>query len=139
MAAIVRVDPLLPEFERMLGDIWTPWTQVTSAAGMPLDIRETKDELVITVDLPGVKREDVQITLEEETLRLDAEKKEEKAQDGESWYARERSFGKYARVMGLPFRVAAERITAIMENGVLEVRLPKAEEAKPKRIEIKPK
>ena len=139
MAAIVRVDPLLQEFERMLGDVWTPWTQVTSGAGMPLDVRETKDELVITVDLPGVKREDVQITLEEETLRLDAEKKEEKAQDGESWYARERSFGKYARVMGLPFRVAADRITATMENGVLEVRLPKAEEAKPKRIEIKPK
>ena len=139
MTAIVRVDPILEEFERVFGDVWAPWQPVlvTGGLGMDLDVHEAKDELVIKTDLPGVAKDDLHITLEEGTLRIEAEKKEEKAEDGKTWYMRERRFGKYSRLMELPFRVAGGSVSATLENGVLEIKLPKAEEAKPKQIEVK--
>ena len=139
MTAIVRVDPILEEFERVFGDVWAPWkpVMVTGGFGMELDAHETKDELVIKADLPGVCRDDLHITLEDGTLRIEAEKKEEKTEDGNTWYMKERHFGKYSRLMELPFRVAAEDISATLDRGVLEIKLPKAEEAKPKQIEVK--
>ena len=139
MTAIVRVDPILEEFERVFGDVWAPWKPVlvTSGLGMDLDVHETKDELVIKADLPGIAKDDLHITLEEGTLRIEAEKKEEKTEDGTTWYTRERHFGKYSRLMELPFRVAAEKISARLDRGVLEINLPKAEEAKPRQIEVK--
>jgi HSP20 family protein len=139
MTAIVRVDPILDELERTLGDVWAPWKPalLSGGKGMEMDVHETKDELVIKADLPGIVRDDLHITLEEGTLRIEAEKKEEKTEDGKTWYMRERNFGKYSRLIELPFRVAAETISATLDKGVLEIKLPKAEEAKPKQIEVK--
>ena len=138
MTAIVRVDPILEEFDRVFGDIWARWKPVaTGSLVTNLDVHETDDELVISADVPGVGKDDLHITLEDGTLRIEAEKKEEKAEDGKTWYARERCFGKYSRLMELPFRVAADRISATLDKGVLEIRLPKAEEAKPRKIEVK--
>jgi HSP20 family protein len=99
MTATVRVDPILDELERMLGDVWAAWkpVPVTGGLGMDLDVHETKDEQVIKADLPGIVRDNLHITLEEGTLRIEADKKEEKTEDGETWYMRERSFGKYSR------------------------------------------
>ena len=138
MTATVRVDPILDELERMLGDVWAAWkpVPVTGSLGMDLDVHETKDEQVIKADLPGIVRDNLHITLEEGTLRIEADKKEEKTEDGETWYMRERSFGKYSRLIELPFRVAAEKISATLDKGVLEIKLPKAEETKPRQIEI---
>jgi HSP20 family protein len=101
MTAIVRVDPILDELERMLGDVWAPCKPVllSDGKGMEMDVHETKDELVIKADLPGIVRDDLHITLEEGTLRIEAEKTE----DGMTWYMRERSFGKYSRLIELPF------------------------------------
>ncbi|MDM8000875.1 MAG: Hsp20/alpha crystallin family protein [Dehalococcoidia bacterium] len=139
MTAILRIDPILEEFERVLGDVWAPWkpVMITGGLGVDWDVHETKDELVIRADLPGVAKEDVRVTLEEGVLKIEAEKKEEKTEDGQTWYVRERRFGKYFRMMELPFRVEADRISATLDKGVLEIRLPKAEEAKPKQIEVK--
>ncbi len=138
MTATVRVEPILDELERMLGDVWAAWkpVPVTGGLGMDLDVHETKDEQVIKADLPGIVRDNLHITLEEGTLRIEADKKEEKTEDGETWYMRERSFGKYSRLIELPFRVAAEKISATLDKGVLEIKLPKAEETKPRQIEI---
>jgi HSP20 family protein len=137
MTAIVRVDPILDELERMLGDVWAPWKPVllSGGKGMDMDVHETKDELVIKADLPGIVRDDLRITLEEGTLRIEAEKeekKEEKTVDGKTWYMRERNFGKYSRLIELPFRIAAEKISATLDKGVLEIKLPKAEGTKPR-------
>jgi HSP20 family protein len=139
MTAIVRVDPILEEFERVFGDVWAPWKPVLVTGGhsMDLDVHESNDELVIKTDLPGIAKDDLHITLEDGTLRIEAEKKEEKTEDGKTWHLRERHFGKYSRLMELPFRVAAEKITATLDKGVLEIKLPKAEEAKPRQIEVK--
>ncbi len=139
MTAIVRVDPILEEFDRVFGDMWAPWKPVLvgGGPGMDLDVHVTNDELIVRGDLPGVGKDDLHITLEEGTLKIEAEKKEEKTEDGKSWYVRERRFGKYSRLMELPFRVAADKISATLDKGVLEIKLPKAEEAKPKKIEVK--
>ena len=138
MTAVVRVDPILEEFDRVFGDMWGPWKPVIvgGGPGTDLDVHETADELVIRADLPGVSKDDLNITLEEGTLKIEAEKRQEKAEDGETWYVRGRRFGKHSRLMEIPFRVAADRISATMDKGVLEVRLPKAEEAKPRKIEV---
>jgi HSP20 family protein len=139
MTATVRVDPILDELERMLGNVWAPWKPalVSGGKGMDMDVHETKDELVIKADLPGIVRDDLRITLEEGTLRIEAEKKEEKTEDGMTWYMGERHFGKYSRLIELPSRVAAEKISATLDKGVIEIKLPKAQEAKPKQIEVK--
>jgi HSP20 family protein len=140
MTAIVRVDPIVEEFERVFGDVWAPWRPVLvpGGLGMELDVHEAKDELVIKADLPGIVKDNLHITLEDGTLRIEAEKKEEeKTEDGRTWYMKERTFGKYSRLIELPFSVAAEKISATLDKGVLEIRLPKAEEAKPRQIEVK--
>ena len=139
MTAIVRVDPILEEFDRVFGDMWAPWKPalVGDGLGTDLDVHETDDELVIRAELPGVGKDDLHISLENGTLRIEAEKKEEKAEDGKTWYVRERRFGKHSRLMELPFRVAADKISATLDKGVLEIKLPKAEEAKPRKIEVK--
>jgi len=98
---------------------------------MDMDGHETKDELVIKADLPGTVRDDLHITLEDGTLRIEAEKKE-----GKTWYMRKRHFGKYSGLMELPFRVAAEKTSATLDKRVLEIKLPKAEETKPRQIEV---
>ena len=116
--------PITPEEMKIIGDRLV-------AIAHPRLIK-----LVMKGDLPGVSKDDLHITLEDGTLRIEAEKKEEKAEDGETWYVRERHYGKYSRSMELPFRVAAEKISATLDKGVLEIKLPKAEEAKPKRISI---
>ncbi len=140
MTAIVRVDPMLSEFERVFGDLWAPWKPVVSGGpGTEMDVHQTKDELVIRADMPGVGKEDLHITLEDGTLGIEAEKKEEKPGDGAAWYVKERRFGKHSRLLELPFRVDADKISATLDQGVLEIRLPKAEEAKPKKIEVKVK
>ena len=93
-------------------------------------------ELVMKTELPGIGREDLDITLEGDRLSIRAEKKEEAVEDA-THHARERYYGQYFRSVTLPYAVKEEGIAATMENGVLEIRLPKAEEVKAKKIEIK--
>ena len=106
---------------------------------IPMDMYESKDELVLRAELPGFRKEDIDISLETEMLTVKAVKKEEEMPEGARPYLDERYFGEYTRTLTLPFPVETEKILANFENGVLEVRLPKAEEAKPKHIEVKVK
>ena len=79
------------------------------------------------------------ISLEKDCLTVKAEKKQEEVPEGANFYSCERCFGDYSRSIPLPFRVDAERVSASFENGLLEIRLPKAEEARAKHIEVKVK
>ena len=87
-------------------------------------------------ELPGIGKEDLDITLEGDRLTIKAEKKEEVNEDA-TYHTRERYYGQYFRSVTLPYPVKGNKIDATFENGVLELRLPKAEEAKARRIEIK--
>ncbi|HVM61097.1 MAG TPA: Hsp20/alpha crystallin family protein [Verrucomicrobiae bacterium] len=102
----------------------------------PCDIYEEKDKLIVRLDLPGLRREDVKVTLQEGVLTIKGERKADAPKDA-TCYAQERVSGAFARTIQLHVAVDANRIDAHFRDGVLEVVLPKTEEAKPKQIEVK--
>lgn len=101
-----------------------------------MDLVETADDFVLRADLPGVKEEDVKIELEENVLTLSGERKAEHEERKEGYYRVERSSGSFARSLTLPEGVDAAAVNAKFENGVLEVRIPKPEQRKPRKVEI---
>ena len=106
-----------------------------------LDMFEEGNELVIKAELPGIRKKNLDISLEGDMLTIKAEKKEEKeeGEKGTTQYTRERRFGRYLRYMTLPTPVDAENVSATLKKGLLEIRLPKAEGPESKKIEIKTK
>ncbi|MFC1956424.1 Hsp20/alpha crystallin family protein [Chloroflexota bacterium] len=100
------------------------------------DIYEEKDQLVMKAELPGIDQKDLDITLEGDRLTIKAEKTEEVKEDA-THHTRERYYGQYFRSVTLPYPVKENKISATFDNGVLELRLPKVEEVKAKKIEIK--
>lgn len=122
-------DETLPRFEpadeALASGTWNP----------PVDISETADKIVLSIEIPGVKQEDLDIRFEERTLTLKGERKFEKI-EGRNYHRVERLYGTFVRTFALPRTVDAEAITATYREGVLEIEMPKREEAKPKQIRI---
>jgi HSP20 family protein len=105
-------------------------------ATLPLDLSENENEFVIKASLPGVKPEDVDVTVQGDTLTIRGESKTDEEKKGEHWHLRERRFGQFQRSVSLPARVSADAARAQYDHGVLVLTLPKAEEAKPRQIKI---
>jgi HSP20 family protein len=103
----------------------------------PVDIFEEKDAIVVRAELPGVKAEDVQITVENDLLTIQGERKLERREEGEGWHRVESTYGTFTRSFALPKTVDASSIDANLEHGLLSVRLPKKVEAQPRKIEVK--
>ena len=105
----------------------------------PMDVYEKDNAIVIKAELPGLKKEDVQVEIEGEDLVIRGESKAESEAKDEDYYRSERSFGSFYRRMPLPAGVTPEQIQATLKDGVLEVRVPKPVEAKSeaKKIEVK--
>jgi len=113
----------------------------TAAAGprrwMPaMDLAETQDHFVLRADLPGMSEEDVTVEVEDATLTISGERKAEHQETRDGYLRVERGFGTFSRSLTLPRGVDADGVTANFERGVLEVRVPKPEARKPRRIEI---
>ena len=106
-----------------------------------LDMFEENNELVIKAEMPGVRKKNLDISLDGDVLTIKAEKKEEKeeGEKGSTHYTRERRFGQYVRYMTLPALVDAEKVSATLKKGLLEIRLPKTEGPESKKIEVKVK
>ena len=102
----------------------------------PMDLVETEDHFVLRADLPGMSEADIQIEFEDGTLTVSGERKTEHETKDEGYYRVERAFGSFTRSLTLPKGIDAEAVTANFDRGVLEVRVPKPEERKPRRIEI---
>lgn len=102
----------------------------------PVDIQETEEAYRLFAELPGLTREDIHITLENNVLRLSGERKLEKDVKKESYQRIERIYGAFARSFTLPHQVHSDGVTASFDNGVLTVIVPKAEQAKPRKITI---
>ena len=101
-----------------------------------LDVFEDEDRITVQVELAGMKKEDFDISLQDDMLTISGERKSEsEKREGES-FRNERSFGAFSRSITLPSPVKAEKVKATYEDGVLTVTLPKAEEAKPKKIQV---
>ena len=129
---------LLDEVDSFTRDIWDAWRPFHSEHSiMPhTDIYEEKDELVMKTELPGIDKKDVDVSLEGDRLTIKAEKKEA-VKENATHHTRERYYGQYYRSVTLPYPVKQGEISATFDKGVLELRLPRAEEVKPKKIEIK--
>jgi HSP20 family protein len=101
-----------------------------------MDLVETGDHFVLRADLPGLGEDDVKLEFEDGNLTLSGERKSEHESKGEGYYRIERAFGQFSRTLTLPKGVDPEAVNASFDRGVLEVRIPKPEERKPRRIEI---
>ena len=105
---------------------WTP----------SLDLYEDKDRLVVKVEVPGMKREDIDVSLHEGCLSISGERKGEEKHKEADVYRAERFFGRFQRTVALPAPVAADKVTAQYQDGILTVTLPKTEEAKSRRSDV---
>jgi HSP20 family protein len=101
-----------------------------------LDVQEDKDKFTVNLDLPGFKREDIGVHLEDGNLIITGERKAETISEGTEVHRQERYYGKFSRALALPVAVAGDKVKAAFKDGVLAVTLPKAEEAKPKQIDV---
>jgi HSP20 family protein len=129
-------EPLLRLFDTFLGNegggedlqsrTWTP----------SVDIEETENAYVLKAELPGMTKDDIQITLENNVLRLSGERKMEKNVDQGNYHRVERVYGTFSRSFALPHQVDSEHVQAASENGVLTITVPKAEQARPRKISI---
>lgn len=126
------------EMDRLLDTVWgrTPTEQVTWA--VPADVVETDNEIRCTVEVPGLKPEDIDVVVENNVLTVSGEKKFEAREGDESkgTYHQERRYGRFDRSFILPRNVDASRVQAAYEQGVLSIVLPKTEESKPRRVQI---
>jgi HSP20 family protein len=145
--AIVRFDPLRElatmqeRVNRVFGDFYTRRTEddlLAHGAWVPsVDIFETDDkELVIKTELPDVKRDDIDLRIENNMLTLRGEKKMDSEVKEDRYHRVERVYGTFTRSFSLPPTVDTEKVSADYRNGVLEIRLPIREEAKPKQIQV---
>jgi HSP20 family protein len=116
-------------------------TRVNHASGAgawlpPVDILESKDSYLIRAELPGMKKEDFNLELKDGTLSLSGERKFEEPADGVEYHRVERAAGKFVRSFNLPQTIKSDGIKATYRDGILEIHVPKADEAKPKQIAI---
>ncbi len=150
--AIVRWEPmrelssLQSEMNRLFSTVFDDQTsRATGGNGgqsplrrwMPaMDLAETEEHFILRADLPGMSEEDVQIELQEGTLLISGERRSESEVQKEGFHRVERAFGSFSRALTLPQGIDADAVTAAFDRGVLEVRIPKPEERKPRRITI---
>jgi HSP20 family protein len=145
---IVRWEPLRElsslqnEMNRLFNTVFDAPTTTPGNGGAvrrwvpAMDLLETADHFVLRADLPGMTQEDVDIELEDGTLTVSGERKSEHEERQEGFYRVERAFGSFSRSLTLPKGVDADGVSASFDNGVLEIRIPKPEERKPRRIAI---
>lgn len=110
--------------------------QGASVLALPLDVVENENEFVVKASLPGIKPEDVQITVHGDTLTIRGTTKTEEEKKGEQWHLRERRTGSFQRTVSLVTPIDSDKAHAAFEHGVLTLTLPKAEQAKPRQIKV---
>jgi HSP20 family protein len=124
-----RLSNLQDELNRLFESPGNHWLPV-------LEVQEDKDNFTVRTELPGLKREDIEVALHDGALLISGERKVEKVEEGVEIHRQERYYGKFQRALTLATPVAADKITAQYKDGVLTVTLPKIEEAKPKKIDV---
>jgi HSP20 family protein len=131
-----RVDPLnlFDELERVFNHPVARWNNQWSVS---LDVAENEDGYIVKASLPGIKADDVELTLEDNVLTVKGETKSDETIDEAQYHVRERRYGSFSRSIRFPVLVKSDAVQAHFEDGVLTLNVPKAEEVKPKRIEIK--
>jgi HSP20 family protein len=136
MALLMKPEPFSGEINRLFNTLfddgrlqqrWVP----------PMDLVESDDHFVLRADLPGLSEEDVAIEIRDDTLTISGERKSDYERKERGWYRVERSTGSFSRSLALPEGVDADGVVAEFDKGVLEVRIPKPEQKKPRRVQIR--
>lgn len=142
MTTLVRWEPfrdlasLQSEMGRLMNGLFEGPGRTTQSWIPPLDVWETDTELVYAFDLPGIPEEKIEIEVADDTLTVSAEREKVAEETGDRYFRFERRYGTFSRAVGLPQGIDESRIAASFANGVLEVRVPKPEEAKPRKIAL---
>jgi HSP20 family protein len=126
-----QLNRIFEPFVRMADDELASGTWVP-----PVDVAEAQDKILVRAEVPGMKQDDITIEFENGVLTIKGERKIEKNGEGVTWHRVERTYGNFVRSFTLPRTVDAERISASYREGILEIEVPKKEEAKPKQIRI---
>ena len=149
MANITRFDPfsemvsLRSAMDRLFEDSFVSplsWRTVANGNGInpAVDVHETDDDIVVTAALPGMKSDDIDVTITGQNLTLRGEVKDDETVERDQYIYRERRFGSFNRSFQLPVRVDGDRADASFSDGILTLRIPKADEVKPRQIRINP-
>jgi HSP20 family protein len=139
MALLMKPEPFSSEINRLFDTLFEPTNANGSRAQRwvpAMDLVEAEDHFLLKADLPGLAEDDVAIEVQDNVLTVSGERKTEHERKERGWYRLERSFGRFSRSLTLPEGVNAEAIDASFDKGVLEIRIPKPEERKPRRISI---
>lgn len=139
LANLGSFNNLRDQFGRLF-DIAFPTSRTAESFGdwtPSLDAHEDKDKYVVSVEVPGLKKEDIHVSVHDGVLTVSGERKEEKTEKDGTVHRRERFYGKFSRSVSLPTAVNPAKVGAVYKDGVLTVEIPKAEEAKPKTVEVK--
>ena len=136
------------DMERMMDDFFgrrtRPWwperwfrTESMDVTAPAVDLFEEKDDIVVKAELPGMDKDNIEVRLTDHHLTIKGEKKKEEEVKEENYYRSERSYGSFLRTLELPKEVHADKVKASFKKGILEVRLPKTEDAKAKEVKVK--
>src|SRR5262249_26780422 len=142
MTNLIRRDPffdLRTTMDKLFDEGFSrPWRFLPSEpeAGFPVEVSETEAEVEVKASLPGVKPEEVEITVQNDVLTIKAEHKEEQTEKKKEYYGRELRYGAFHRSFALPTSVNADGASAEYKNGVLQLRLPKSDSVRPKQIKV---
>ncbi len=120
----------------LFGGLLSSDRDVSQSTLLPLDVAENGNEMVVIAELPGVKKDDIRITLQEGVLTIAGEKRVSGLPDEAHQHRAERGFGKFSRSLSLPVAVDGSAVSAELKNGILRVVIPKAEEARPREIRV---
>jgi HSP20 family protein len=132
-------DPFV-ELRRMQSEMNRLFSGFSTSAARefpPINVLLGDNSVVVTAELPGVTREDVNLDLQEDVLTLAGRRQPVQGQENVNWQRRERAYGAFSRVVQLPFRIDADNVQARFNNGVLEIELQRLEADRPRRIEIR--
>ena len=148
MSSLIRWEPfnvvtLRDAMDRMFEDSFVQpragWIAPLSVATLAIDVYETKDDVVVKAALPGIKPEELDVTITGNTLSISGESKEENEVKDKNYIRQERRYGSFSRTVTLPNGLKGDKVDATFENGMLTLKIPKAEEIKPKSIKIQAK
>jgi HSP20 family protein len=132
-----RLATIRDEFDRLFDFAWPSRdTGLLGGWSPALDVYDDKNNLVVTLEVPGMKKEEIDISLRDGMLTVSGERKDEREQTEGQAFRSERYFGKFQRSLSLPTAVEANKVKASYKDGILTITLPKAEEAKPKQISV---
>ncbi|MDI6801589.1 MAG: Hsp20/alpha crystallin family protein [Thermodesulfovibrionales bacterium] len=138
-----ELEEMRRDMDRLFEDFFAPvsrrrrWIRPEAGVVVPnVEMYDRKNDIVLKAELPGISKEDIDLTITKDSLTLKGEIRKEEEVKEEDYYAAERSYGSFTRTIAMPVEVDAGKAKASFKNGVLEIVLPKKEEAKPKEIKI---